>query len=56
MMYALYKGEIILATGTIYQIAEKMNIKARTVLFYGTKSYLKRASGKGDNNRVLVKI
>lgn len=40
--YALYKGEELLSTGTIYEIAEEMNIKPETVRFYGTKTYRAR--------------
>ena len=40
--YALYKGEEILAIGTIEEIAKKMNIKKETVKYYQTPVYKKR--------------
>lgn len=50
--YALYKGEEIIATGTIKEIAKELNIKEKSVHFYGTKSYQKRC--KKGNNKILV--
>ena len=53
-IYALYKGEELLATGTIIQIAYKMGVKPRTIYFYKTPVYLKRR--KGNNYRELIEI
>lgn len=58
-IYALYKGEELLATGTIFEIAEELNIKVQTVRKYGTQSYLNSLKKEGislDNARVLIKI
>lgn len=52
-MYALYKGEQLLSVGTIYQIADEMNVKIDTIYFYKTPAYLKRA---GINARRLIKL
>lgn len=51
--YALYKGEDLLAIGTIKEIADKMKVGIRTIYFYQTPTYKNR--GK-DNRRVLVKL
>lgn len=52
-MYVLYKGEDVIAIGTIEEIAEKLEVKENTIKFYGFDSYKKRI--RGDNARVLVK-
>lgn len=53
--YALYKGEQLLATGNISQIANKMGVKYRTIAFYKTPTYLKRRQ-KGKNYRELIRL
>ena len=54
-IYALYKGEELLATGTIIQIAYKMGVKPRTIQFYKTPTYKKRRKN-GKKYRELVKL
>lgn len=57
MEYALYKGDKLLSIGTVYQIANEMNIKLSTVLSYKSKSYkegLKKRNAK--NARELIAI
>ena len=41
-MYALYKGEECLGIGTVYQLAQKFNVKIETIRFYGTDAYKRR--------------
>lgn len=53
-IYALYKGDNLIAIGTAKEIAEKMNIKVATVYFYQTASCAKRSNG--GNKRVLIKL
>ena len=52
-IYALYKGDELLATGTIVQIAYKMGVSIKTIKFYGTPTYKKRNK---KNFRELVEI
>ena len=52
-IYALYKGEELLATGAIIQIAYKLGVKPRTIKFYGTPTYQKRTI---KNYRELVEL
>lgn len=52
--YALYKGDQLLGIGTKKELAEKFKVQERTILFYGTKSYMKRR--KNDNSRLLIQI
>lgn len=54
-IYALYKGEKLLADGTLLQIAHKMGVKLRTIKFYKTPTYKKRRAN-GKNFRELVEI
>lgn len=54
-IYALYKGEILLATGTLLQIAHKTRVKLKTIKFYKTPTYKKRRAN-GKNFRELVEI
>lgn len=51
--YALYKGDDLLAVGTVEEIAEHMNVSIRTVWFYQTPTYKKR---RKHNFRELVKL
>lgn len=53
-IYALYKGDQLLATGTIIQIAYKMGVKPRTIKFYGTPTWKKRMKRK--DCRELIEI
>ena len=50
--YALYKGEQCLAIGTIKEIAEKMQVKYRTIYFYTMPTYKRRC--KKSNNRLTM--
>lgn len=54
--YALYKGEEMLAVGTIKEIAEQLGIAPDTVRYYSMPAYFKKCNGKMSNRRVLVKI
>lgn len=57
--YALYKGEDILAIGTILEIANKMGVKRDTIAFYKTQAYrnrLKRRNALNGNVRILISL
>lgn len=54
-IYALYKGETLIASGTMLQIAYKTGVKLRTIQFYKTPTYKKRRKN-GKNFRELVEI
>lgn len=57
-VYAVYKGEECLAIGTAKEIAEQLNIKPKTVHFYGTPAHKKRCKGKfgKTNHKILVSL
>lgn len=55
--YALYKGDDILAIGTIPEIAKEMGVKRDTIAYYKTQAYqnrLKRRNAINGNVRMLV--
>ena len=55
--YALYKGENILAMGTIDQIAREQGVKKATIAYYKTQAYqnrLKRRNALNGKVRSLV--
>ena len=52
-IYAIYKGEDLLFTGTVEQCAEELGVKPRTIKFYVTQTYKKRIS---DNGRAVYRI
>lgn len=42
--YALYKGEDLMAMGTVREIAEQIGVKRNTVYYYRSKVYAERTS------------
>lgn len=57
--YALYKGEKMLAMGTIAYIARITGVKRETVSYYKTQAYinrLKRRNALNGNVRILVSL
>ncbi|MDJ8951024.1 hypothetical protein PTL64_14610 [Clostridium perfringens] len=57
-VYALYKGEKLLSMGTIFQIAQDLNVQVRTVKYYGTNTYKRRLAKrkKSNNSRILIEL
>lgn len=56
-VYALYKGEELLAIGTVFEIAVKMKVQVDTILYYKTKSYKKKLEKRNAKNcRILIKL
>ena len=51
-IYAMYKGEELLADGTVYEIAEKLFLAVESVKHYGTQAARKR--NKSGNRLELV--
>lgn len=46
-VYALYRGDTYVTSGTADEIAEELGIDRKTVLFYSTPAYKKRIKHKG---------
>lgn len=56
-VYALYKGEELLAIGTVFEIAVKMKVQVDTILYYKTNSYKKKLEKRNAKNcRILIKV
>ena len=51
--YAVYKGEEILGIGTVDELAKKLNVKRKTIFFWGTPSGHKRNKGKA---KIAIRI
>lgn len=57
--YALYKGDNLLAMGTIEEIANKIGVQKNTIYYYKTQAYqnrLKRRNALNGNVRALVDL
>ena len=52
--YALYRGEKFLGIGTKKELAELLNVKAKTVSSYATPSYKKRTNEAKSRRLVLI--
>ena len=53
-LFALYKGEELIADGTLKEISAKLGVKIETLRFYKSPAYKKRI--RGENARILVCI
>lgn len=40
--YALYKGDTYLIGGTLYQLAQYLNVRVETIRFYKSDAYKRR--------------
>lgn len=57
--YALYKGEDLLAIGTVEEIAKETGTKRGTIMYYKSPSYRKRLIERNAlhrNVRILVPL
>lgn len=54
-VYSLYKGDNEIAFGIVKEIANKIGVKEKTILFYTTPTYKKRVL-KSKNRRELVVV
>lgn len=54
--YALYKGEQMVAIGTIREIAEERGVKPESIRFYGSGVYERRSKSKINNRLKLIRI
>lgn len=53
-IYALYKGEKLIADGTIPEISERMNWKVDSIKFLTYPSYKNRVKGPNSLQMVLL--
>lgn len=54
--YALYKGEQMVAVGTVREIAEERGVKQETIRFYQSGAYERRSKSKINNRLKLIRI
>ena len=54
-VYAMYKGDDILAIGTSDEICEQMNLNKKTFQFYRTNWY-KKLLKNGRKGRYIIKL
>ncbi|UED81062.1 LuxR C-terminal-related transcriptional regulator [Lysinibacillus sp. CD3-6] len=54
--YALFKGEQMVAIGTVEEIAEERGVKPKTIQFYMSKVYQRRAKSEVNNRLQLIKL
>lgn len=56
-IFALYKGEEMLSTGTVYEIAKDLGVEVRTIKYYGINAYKRKLEKRNVRNaRELVKL
>ena len=54
-IYALYKGDTNICDGTLVEIAKYLNISPKSVAFYHTPTYTRRAAkSKTPENRLAL--
>lgn len=54
--YALYKGEQMVAIGTVKEIAEERGVKPNTIRFYMSGTYQRRSKSEVNNRLQLIKL
>lgn len=55
-IYALYHGDDLILIGTLNELAERINVKPRTIFFYSTEAYKKRRKYNFDNCYVVIEV
>jgi len=54
--YALFKGEQMVAIGTVEEIAQERGVKPKTIHFYMSRAYQRRAKSEVNNRLQLIKL
>lgn len=54
--YALYKGDQMVAIGTVNEIAEERGVKPNTIRFYMSDAYQRRSKSEVNNRLQLIKV
>lgn len=54
--YALYKGDQMVAIGTVKEIAEERGVKPDTIRFYMSGVYQRRSKSEVNNRLQLIKL
>lgn len=54
--YALYKGDTFIDLGSKEYLAKRINVDVRTITFYATPTYRKRAKTEYNNRYLVLKF
>ncbi|MCT6927408.1 MAG: hypothetical protein M3Z89_05130 [Lysinibacillus fusiformis] len=54
--YALYKGDQMVAIGTVKEIAADRGVKPNTIRFYMSGAYQRRSESEVNNRLQLIKL
>ncbi|GLC88676.1 helix-turn-helix transcriptional regulator [Lysinibacillus piscis] len=54
--YALYKGDQMIAIGTVNEIAKERGVKPETIRYYMSGAYQRRSNSKVNNRLQLIKL
>lgn len=54
--YALYKGENVLAIGTISDIANQLEVRKDTIAYYKTQAYRRKLDKRKKSNNPMILI
>lgn len=54
--YALYKGEQMVAIGTVKEIATDRGVEPSTIRFYKSQAYQRRSNSEVNNRLQLIKL
>ncbi len=54
--YALYKGDQMVAIGTVKEIAKERGVKPNTIRFYMSGAYQRRSKSEMNNRLQLIKL
>lgn len=54
--YALYRGDTFMEIGTRTQLAELLNVDAKTITFYASPAYRKRFEKSPGNMLLVIRI
>lgn len=57
-IYEFYRGDELLAEGTVIEIAEKLGVNKTTIWWYGNNSYIKKLGKRkmSKNARLLIRV
>lgn len=54
--YALYKGEQLVAIGTVREIAEERGVSEKSIRFYQSGVYKRRSKSENNNRLNLIRL
>lgn len=55
-VFAAYRGDTYLMTGTKFQLAEYLGVEPDTIKWYSTPSYRKRVEDRGQKEKRIIVV